>query len=242
MGLTYVETFLKSDWSVGYALAKQEVQFMSLESLDKIFNPKSIAVIGASDREGSVGYIVFNNLLTHFKQGKIYPINMKRDSVQGVKAYPSVIGLPEQVDLAVVCIPSETVKSVVEDCGKAGIKGMIIITAGFSELGSKGRQLLMEIEEVRKKYGIRVIGPNCLGIIKPSLVMNATFANTLVPDGKVAFISQSGALGCAVLDWALTNNIGMSNFVSIGSMMDVDFGDLIEYFNNDNKTEAIFLT
>jgi len=213
---------------------------MSTENLDSIFKPRSIAVIGASDREGGVGYIVFENLRTRFK-GATIPVNNKRDTVQGVKAYPSILDVPKKVDLAIVCIPSEMVKQVVEECGKAGVKGMIIITAGFAELGEKGRRILAEINQVRKRYGIRIVGPNCLGIIEPSLDMNASFAKTRLLNGNVAFISQSGALGCAILDWAQSNRIGMSCFVSIGSMMDVDFGDLIEYFDNDPDTESIFL-
>lgn len=212
---------------------------MSVENLDSFFHPNSIAVIGASDREGSVGYIVFENLRQKFK-GKTYPVNNKRDSVQGVKAFHSILDAPN-TELAILCIPSEFVEGIVEECGKAGVKAIIIITAGFSEMGEKGRALLQSIDAHRKKYGMRIIGPNCLGVIKPSMEMNASFAKAEIPHGNVAFISQSGALGCAILDWSQSNTIGMSSFVSIGSMMDVDFGDLIEYFDNDPDTGAIFL-
>ena len=152
-----------------------------------------------------------------------------------------MLELPEKAELAIVCVPSETVKDVVEECGKAGIKSMIIITAGFSELGEKGRQLLIGIDEIRKKYGIRVIGPNCLGIINPKLRLNATFAKSSIAEGKIVFISQSGALGTAVLDWAASKGMGMNCFVSIGSMMDLDFSDLIDYFSDDPNTSSIML-
>ncbi len=213
---------------------------MSIENLDSIFHPKSIAVIGASEREGSVGYIVFENLKEKFG-GAVFPVNIKRDFVQGARAYPSILNIPKKVDLAIICIPSENVKQIVEECGKAGVRGMIIITAGFAELGEKGRLLLDEINSIRKRYSIRIVGPNCLGIIEPGMKMNASFAKSDISKGKVAFISQSGALGTAILDWAQSNRIGLSCFVSIGSMMDVDFGDLIEYFDSDIDTEAIFL-
>jgi len=213
---------------------------MSTENLDSIFKPRSIAVIGASDREGSVGYIVFENLRKGFK-GSVFPINNKRETVQGIKAYPTILNVPSKVDLAIVCIPSEMVKLVVEECGKAGVMGLIIITAGFAELGEKGRQILEEINSVRKKYDMRIVGPNCLGIIEPAMNLNASFARAELLKGRNVFISQSGALGTALLDWAQSTGIGLRCFVSIGSMIDVDFGDIIEYFDQDLDTKAIFL-
>jgi len=214
---------------------------MSTINLEKIFEPKSIAVIGASDREGSVGYIIFNNLIGSGYNGVVFPINPKRESVQGVQAFKSINDVKVKVDMAIICTPATTVKALVEDCGKKGIKGMIIISAGFAEMGEEGKKELAEIERIRKKYGMRIIGPNCLGVVHPKNRMNASFAKNNVSLGKVAFISQSGALGTAVLDWALSNNIGFSNFVSLGSMVDVNFGDLIDYFGADSNTESIVM-
>lgn len=214
---------------------------MTIQNLDKIFDPKSIAVIGASDEEGSVGYRVLRNLIGVGYRGVVYPVNIKRQSVQGIQAYASIDELPRQVDLAIIATPARTVPGIVEECGKAGIEGVIIISAGFKEIGEEGRALVDKILETRKKYNLRIIGPNCLGIIRPHLKLNASFASEIAQAGNIAFISQSGALCTAILDWANSENIGFSNFVSIGSMIDVDFGDLIDYFGTDPRTRSIIM-
>jgi len=210
-------------------------------NLDKIFNPNSIALIGASDEEGSVGYFLMKNLTELGYEGKVYPVNIRKSEILGFKAYQTVDQLPETVDLAVIATPAKTVPAVVEQCGKAGILGTIIISAGFKEIGPEGKALEDKIREITKKYKLRIIGPNCLGIIRPSIRLNATFASKMPKLGNVAFISQSGALGTAILDWAIYQNIGFSNFVSVGSMIDVDFGDLIDYFGTDPKTRSILM-
>ena len=210
-------------------------------NLDKIFNPKSIAVIGASDEEGSVGYILMKNLTELGYQGKVYPVNIHKTEILGFKAYKTVDQLPETVDLAVIATPAKTVPDIVEQCGKAGIPGIIIISAGFKEVGPEGKALEDKILEIKKRYNLRIIGPNCLGIIRPSINLNATFTAKMPKPGNIAFISQSGALCAAILDWAIHENIGFSNFVSIGSMVDVDFGDLIDYFGTDPKTRSILM-
>jgi len=210
-------------------------------NLDKIFNPKTIAVIGASDEEGSVGYTLMKNLTEMEYERKVYPVNIRKKEILGLKAYQTVNELPEKVDLAIVATPAKTVLGVVEQCGKAGIIGAIIVSAGFKEIGPEGKALEDRILEIRKKYDLRIIGPNCLGIIRPSIKLNATFATKMAKPGKIAFISQSGALGSAILDWAIHENIGFSNFVSIGSMIDVNFGDLIDYFGTDPKTRSILM-
>jgi len=210
-------------------------------NLDKIFDPKSIAVIGASDEEGSVGYVLMKNLVESDYKGTVYPVNVRKNEILGVKAYKSVNELPKKVDLAIIATPAKTVPDVVEQCGSAGIIGIIIISAGFKEIGREGKALEEKIAELKQKYNLRIIGPNCLGIIRPSIKLNATFANKMPKPGNVAFISQSGALGTAILDWAIHENIGFSNFVSIGSMIDVDFGDLIDYFGTDPKTRSILM-
>jgi acetyltransferase len=210
-------------------------------NLDKIFNPKSIAVIGASDEDGSVGYILMKNFAELGYKGKVYPVNIRKTEILGSKAYQTVDQLPETVDLAVIATPAKTVPTVVEQCGKAGIKGIIIISAGFKEIGPEGKALEAEILEIKRKYNLRIIGPNCLGIIRPNINLNATFTTRMPKSGNIAFISQSGALGAAILDWAVNENVGFSNFVSVGSMIDVDFGDLIDYFGTDPKTRSILM-
>ncbi|MEM3699961.1 MAG: GNAT family N-acetyltransferase [Candidatus Bathyarchaeia archaeon] len=209
--------------------------------LDKIFNPRSVAIIGASDEEGSVGYALMKNFIDLDFDGKVYPVNIRKNEILGLKAYQSVDQIPEPIDLAVIATPAKTVPEIVEQCGKAGIKGIIIISAGFKEVGAEGKALEEQILEIKNKYGLRIIGPNCLGIIRPSIKLNATFINKMPKSGNIAFISQSGALGSAILDWAIRENIGFSNFVSIGSMLDVDFGDLIDYFGTDPQTRSILM-
>ncbi|MCX9009478.1 MAG: CoA-binding protein, partial [Candidatus Methanoperedens sp.] len=210
-------------------------------SLDRIFNPKSIAVVGASDDPGSVGYILMKNLTELGYKGKVYPVNIHKPEVLGIKAYPTVEQLPETVDLAIIATPAKTVPDIVEQCGKADIRGIIIISAGFKEIGPKGKALEDRILEIKKRYNLQIIGPNCLGIIHPDINLNATFIPKMPKAGNIAFISQSGALGSAILDIATHENIGFSNFVSVGSMIDVDFGDLIDYFGTDPKTTSILM-
>jgi len=210
-------------------------------NLDSIFNPKSIALIGASDEEGSVGYILMKNLTEMGYIGHVYPVNIRKSEIFGLKAYPSVSKLPEIVDLAIIATPASTVPDIIEECGTFGIKGIIIISAGFKEAGASGKILETRILEIKNKYDMRIIGPNCLGIIHPDINLNATFIPKKQKPGSIAFISQSGALGSAILDLAAHENIKFSNFVSVGSMIDVNFGDLIDYFGTDPKTRSILM-
>jgi acetyltransferase len=210
-------------------------------NLDKIFNPKSVAVIGASDEEGSVGYALMKNFTGSGFAGHVFPVNLKKAEILGLKAYQTIEQVPEPVDLAVIATPARTVPDVLEQCGKAGINGIIIISAGFKEIGPEGKALEEKITEIKKKYNMRIVGPNCLGVIRPMLHLNATFISKMPKPGNIAFISQSGALGSAILDWAMHENIGFSNFISLGSMIDVDFGDLIDYFGTDPKTKSILM-
>src|SRR3989337_3842378 len=210
-------------------------------NLDYIFNPKSIAIIGASDQEGSVGYAIVKNLTQQGYAGKVYFVNIRKPEILGVRTYPTVMEVPEAVDLAMIATPAKTVPDVMEECGRAGVKGAIIGSAGCKETGSEGKLLEEKILEKAKKYGVRVIGPNCIGIIRPRINLNATFVDKVPKPGHVAFLSHSGALGSAILDWAIHENIGFSNFVSVGSMIDVDFGDLIDYFGTDLKTKSILM-
>jgi acetyltransferase len=210
-------------------------------SLDKIFNPKTIAVIGASNSEGSVGYALMRNLVGSGFKGTVYPINYKNKSIYGIRAYANLKDTRDEIDLAIIATPSPTVPELVEECGQHGVKGMVIISAGFKEHGEQGNAMLDQIMATAKRYGIRLIGPNCLGFIKPSIKLNASFANKMALPGKIAFISQSGALCTAILDWSVEQNVGFSHFVSIGSMADVGFHDLIDYFGTDPNTSSIVI-
>lgn len=212
-----------------------------IPQLDKIFKPETIALIGASDREGSVGSAVMNNLLTGGFEGKIFPINPKSKTIHGKKAYKSIGKTPKKVDLAIITTPAKTVPDIVKECGEAGVGGLLIISAGFAEAGAEGQKMMKNVMKTIQKYGMRMIGPNCLGFVNPNLGVNATFASKSAPKGKIAFISQSGALCTSILDWATDQDIGFSHFVSIGSMADVGFGELIDYFGTDPHTSSILI-
>jgi len=215
---------------------------MSIRNLDKIFRPQSIAVIGASNEPGKVGHRALNNLVGSGFPGVVYPVNLKGTPVQGIHAYPSVAAVPGTPDLAIICTPAPTVPEVVRQCGEAGILGVIILSAGFGEVGDEGRDLEHALRaEIDRFDGMRVVGPNCLGIMVPSLNLNASFAAASPPRGHIAFISQSGALCTAVLDWALEQDVGFSHFVSAGNMLDVGFADLIDYFGQSTETRSIIL-
>ncbi len=211
---------------------------MSTRNLDKLFDPKSIAVIGASNKKGSVGYILLRNLIGAEYQGIVYPVNVSAQSVQGIQAYASISQVPRKIDLAIIAVPAKNVPQTMRECGEAGVAGAVIVSSGFKEIGKAGKRLEDEVKSIAESYGVRIVGPNCLGYIRPAMNLNATFAHVIPPAGRVAFFSQSGALGTAILDWAAANNIGFSAFVSVGSMSDVDFGDLIDYFGADAHTAA----
>ncbi|MDX2255664.1 MAG: bifunctional acetate--CoA ligase family protein/GNAT family N-acetyltransferase [Pseudanabaenaceae cyanobacterium bins.39] len=209
--------------------------------LDFIFNPRSVAVIGASEREGSVGRTLLWNLIRSPFGGTVYPINPQRHSILGIKSYKSVADVPETLDLAVIATPAATVPQVISECVAAEIKGAIIVSAGFREVGAEGIALETKVLEEARRGGMRIVGPNCLGLMNPLIGLNATFAGTNARAGNVAFISQSGALCTSILDWSLNENVGFSAFVSVGSMLDVGWGDLIEYLGDDPHTHSIVL-
>lgn len=211
------------------------------QPLDAIFAPTSVAVIGASEREGSVGRTILRNLISNPFGGVVFPVNPKRSSVLGIKAYPSIKDVPEAVDLAIIVTPARTVPGIVRDCVEMGIKGAIIISAGFKEIGEAGAALEQEVLAEARKGNMRIIGPNCLGVMRPLKGLNATFAGAMARPGNVAFISQSGALLTAILDWSFRENVGFSAFVSLGSMLDVGWGDLISYLGNDPRTKSILI-
>lgn len=209
--------------------------------LDAIFSPRNVAVIGASEREGTVGRTLIWNLISHPFGGTVYPVNPKRANVLGVHAYPSVADVPVPIDLAVIATPARTVPDIIEECIEAGAKGAIVISAGFKEIGEEGAALERQILERAQQAKMRIIGPNCLGVMSPITGLNATFAKGMAHRGNVGFISQSGALLTAILDWSLTENVGFSAFVSIGSMLDVDWSDLIYYLGDDEHTKSIVI-
>ncbi len=214
---------------------------MEKKQLDRLFNPKTIAVIGASNSIGSVGYALMKNLVGSKFEGIVYPINPKRQSIQGVKAYPHVSSAPDRIDLAIIATPAKSVLKIVEECGTAKVGNIVIVSSGFNEIGKAGEDLTAGILKISKKHGMRIMGPNCLGFINPKKGLNASFAKNTALPGKIAFISQSGALGTAVLDWAVKQNVGFSHFVSIGSMADIGFNDLIDYFGRDPGTSSILI-
>lgn len=209
--------------------------------LDALFHPRSVAVIGAKDDPGSVGRTIMVNLISGSFQGKIYPINPKRNQVLGLKAYPAIAEVPDKVDLAIIVTPAQSVPKIVAECVEAGVKTAIIISAGFKELGEKGLLLEEEILVHAKRGQMPIIGPNCLGVMNPIYGLNATFARGMALPGNIAFISQSGAMCTAVLDWSLEKNVGFSAFVSIGSMADVNWGTLIDYLGSDPHTHSLLL-
>jgi len=209
--------------------------------LDKLFNPKTIAVIGASDQEGSVGHALMDNLINSDYDGIIFPVNIKHNSVHSIKAYNSVKEINDNIDLAIIATPAKTVPQTIKECGEKKVGGVVIITAGFSETGKAGMNMSQEILKLGRKFNIRILGPNCLGFIRPKHHLNASFASKMALPGKIAFISQSGALCTAILDWSLKNNVGFSYFVSIGSMLDIGFHDLIDYFGSDPDTDSILI-
>ncbi|PMB38346.1 acetyl CoA synthetase subunit alpha [Fischerella thermalis CCMEE 5205] len=211
------------------------------QPLDAIFVPKSIAVIGASQREGSVGRTVLWNLISHPFGGTVFPVNPKHHSVLGIKAYPNIAAVPEPVDLAIVITPASTVPGVIGECVDAGVKGAIVLSAGFKEIGTTGAELEQQVLQQVRRGKMRLIGPNCLGVMNPHTGLNATFAHGMALPGKVGFISQSGALCTAILDWSFRENVGFSAFISIGSMLDVGWGDLIYYLGDDPHTESIVI-
>ena len=214
---------------------------MRAHYLSALFAPKSVVMFGASETPDSVGQVVFRNLLDAGFKGDIYAINPKRESVQGEKAYNSLDEIGEDIDLAIVATPAKTVPAIVEQCGQYGIRAMIILSAGFREVGEQGRALEDKVRDAARSHGIRFMGPNCLGLIRPSLGLNATFGNNNAAEGGIALVSQSGALCTSILDWAENRDVGFSAVVSTGIAADIDFGDILDYLASDPKTESIIL-
>jgi acetyltransferase len=213
------------------------------EQLKYIFWPRSIAIVGASTKTGSVGQVTFANILLNGYTGVVYPVNLTARSVMGVKAYPSLIHIPDEVDLAVIIIPATYVPETIEECGSKGVKGAVIISAGFKEIGQKGALLEKRVKELARKYNIALIGPNCFGIINTDhrVRLNATFGRVMPEPGNITFITQSGAVGVTALEYAEAEGIGLAKFVSIGNKADINENDLLEYLKEDEQTGVILL-
>lgn len=211
------------------------------QPLSPFFKPDTVAVIGATDRPGSVGRTVLWNLISNSFGGTVYPVHPTRTHVLGIKAYTAITEISEPVDLAVIAIPAQKVPEVIEQCGAVGVKGVIILSAGFREIGTPGLALEEAVLKAARQNHIRVLGPNCLGLMCPNSGLNATFAGAMARPGNVGFISQSGALCTSILDWSLRENVGFSAFISIGSMIDINWGDLIYYLGDDPTTHSIVI-
>ncbi len=215
---------------------------MSILNLDKIFDPHRVAVIGASETPTSAGFTVLRNLVGSGFRGVVYPVHPRRESVQGIEAHPDVKSLPHPPDLAVICTPAASVPALVGQCGEAGTRGIVIISPGFREIGEEGRKLERAVLDQQARFpGMRILGPNCLGVIVPAVSLNASLAAATPKTGHIAFISQSGALGTSVLDWAIDDGVGFSYFVGAGNMLDVGMADLIDYFGSQTDTQSIIL-
>ena len=208
-------------------------------SLGSFFRPTTVAVIGASEKPGGVGRALLENLGTF--SGTLYPVNAQRDVVLGKKAYRNIASVPTKVDLAVIATPAVTVPGIIAECAAAGVTAAIVISAGFKESGAGGTELEQQILEAARGTPLRVIGPNCLGVMAPHINLNATFSKDMARTGNVAFLTQSGALGTAIIDWSLKEKVGFSAFVSIGSMLDIGWGDLIRFLGNDPQTHSIMI-
>lgn len=216
---------------------------MPAASLDALFSPRSVAVIGASNREGSVGRALFANVLMNGYTGMVFPVNMTARSVLGVKAYPSVLDIEDEVDLAILIVPALAVPATMAECGQKKVKAAIVISAGFKELGPTGAQLEAAVRDRARQYGIRMVGPNCFGLTNssPKVRLSATFGRTTPKFGNIALVSQSGAIGVNALEYAENEEVGLSKFISIGNKADVNECDLLAYLRDDDETDVIML-
>ncbi len=214
---------------------------MPIHNLDKMFKPASVAVVGASEKSGSIGRALMRNLRAGGFPGEIYPVNLRHREINGIKAYPKVSAIGQAVDLAIIATPITTVASIIRDCGQAGVDCAVIISAGGREIGSKGLEIEARIREEAGASRVRIIGPNCLGVACTEARLNASFSGQMPIAGKLAFVSQSGAMCTAILDLSFKEHIGFSYFVSVGSMLDVDFGDMVNYLGNDPNVSSILL-
>lgn len=214
-----------------------------MSSLDCIFRPSSLAVIGASSRRNTIGREILHNLIDYEFNGKIFPVNPKAGVIHSIKAYSTILDVPDAVDLAIIAVPSEAVSTIAEQCGRKGVKGLVVISAGFKEIGGRGIELENDLMAVVKKYGIRMVGPNCFGVVNtdPDVRLNATFGKARPKPGPISFVSQSGALGEAILNFGYQLNLGFSMFASVGNKADISSNDLLSYWKHDDRTKMILM-
>jgi acetyltransferase len=215
---------------------------VTIRNLERFFRPRRIAVVGASDQPGKVGTTLLKNLVGRGYDGVVYPVNAKREAVQGIAAYRSLAELPHAPDLAIIATPADTVPGLIDECGRLGVRAVLVISAGFRETGPEGQALEQQVKAAAARYpGLRIMGPNCLGYMVPAIGLNASFAGAMALPGRVAFVSQSGALCTSILDWANAQGIGFSQFLSIGNMLDVGLDDLLDFLAADPQTDAVVL-
>ena len=213
------------------------------EGLDAFFKARSVAVIGASSRPGKIGHEILRNLALYEYRGRVYPINPRADEILGLKCYPSILDVPDEVDLAVIAVASEATPRVVEECGRKGVKAIVIVSGGFKELGGRFKDVEEEVVRIARRYGMRIIGPNCIGVFDGETRIDTFFQSRermlRPPRGPIAFMTQSGTFGCTMLEWVAEAGLGVSKFVSYGNRCDVDEADLIRYFGQDPETRVI---
>ncbi|MHA1754086.1 MAG: acetate--CoA ligase alpha subunit, partial [Candidatus Odinarchaeia archaeon] len=212
---------------------------MSKNNLKKLFKPDSICVIGASNKKGKIGNAIFTNIINYGFKGRIYPVNPKYEKIYDYKCYSKITEIEDDVDLAVIVIPARFVVDTVRECGLKNVKNVVVISAGFKEIGREGAKRERELIQICKEYNMRLLGPNCLGVIDTGTPLNASFAGQMPIKGNIAFISQSGALGTSILDWSIGNNIGFSKFISLGNKADIDESDLLSEIGNDPNSKVI---
>ncbi len=224
-------------------LLEQGEQPTNLESLKPLLSPKTVAVIGASRHTDTIGYRLLECMVMGGFTGTVYPVNPNAESIMAIKAYPSVLDIPGNVEMAIIAVPAKLVSRVADECGKKGVRALIVISDGFREVGPEGAQREEELKNIIQNYGMRVVGPNCMGIINTDdeIKMNATFSTVFPPAGNVAFMSQSGAMGLTILEQANNLNLGVSTFISAGNRIDVESNELLEYWENDPATKVILL-
>lgn len=212
-----------------------------MHALHSLFRPKSLAIIGASRTPGKLGYDVLQNVTQFGYTGNVYPVNPKAETISGLACYPSVSALPEVVDVAVIMVPAPAVISVLKECGEAGVPFAVVISAGFKETGAPGAKMERGLREIAQEYGVRLVGPNCLGFMNAHVKLNASFASGMPDRGNISLLSQSGAMGVAMLDWAYQSQLGFANILSVGNKADINEVDCIEYFGADPKTDVIMM-
>ena len=242
-GTTYVGIMDLAPTDVVEQKSSEREKFTSIASLRAFLNPKSVAVIGASRRPNTIGNFVFRNLIQQDFKGVVYPVNPNAEVIAAIKAYPSILDIPGDIDLAIISIPADRVQQVVEECAHKGVRGVVVLTSGFSDIGPDGMERQNKLVNTIRNYGMRMLGPNCMGMINtnPGINLNATFSAVVPPPGNIAFATQSGVLGSAILMYATNLNIGLSTFVSIGNRADVSSNELLQYWEDDPDTDVVLL-